>query len=85
MPPDPASCGWTVRAVAARYRVSVRKVRAWIRTRALEAVCTADPGERPRYVVTPEALERFEAGRQVAPPPKPARRKKRTNQVDYYP
>ena len=86
--PPPPSRGLTVRDVAQRYRVSPDKVRAWIRRGELPAVNTAEAMcGKPRWVVTPEAMERFERGRQTAaPPPKVTRRRRRERgTVDYYP
>jgi hypothetical protein len=79
--------GLTVRDVARRYRVSPKRVRAWIRRGELAALNTADVrSPKPRFVVTPEALERFERGRQAAAPPPKARRARRaTGLVDYFP
>jgi hypothetical protein len=85
MPADTPSRGSTVWDLAQRWRVSPDKVRWWIKSGALSALNTAGPGGKPRYVVLPEAVERFEAGRSAAPTPKPARRKKRTTEVDYFP
>jgi transposase len=79
------AAGLTVADVARRYRVGEDKVRGWIRRGELAAINTADRRcARPRYVVTAESLEQFERGRQVATPPKPAKRRKRTTQVDYF-
>jgi hypothetical protein len=63
------------------------KVRAWIRSGELVAINTATSlCGKPRFVITPEALERFERGRQVVARPKPTtRRRRQTGQVDYYP
>jgi hypothetical protein len=78
--------GLTVRDIARRYRVGPDKVRGWIRRGELLAVNTAPNNlARPRWVVTPEALKQFEAGRQTTPPPKPARRRKGQVAIDYYP
>jgi hypothetical protein len=79
--------GLTVHDLARRYRVSAERVRGWIASGALRAVNRRDPGRRPSFVVTAEALADFERGRAVTPaaPPKPTRRKKQTGQVDYYP
>jgi hypothetical protein len=81
------AAGLTVADVARRYRVSPDKVRAWIRRGELVAVNTAGAlCGKPRYVVLPEALERFERGRAAAPPPKPPRRRRRRPEViDFYP
>jgi hypothetical protein len=72
--------------VARRYRVGQDKVRAWIASGQLDAVNTAAVlCGRPRWVILPDALERFERGRQATQPPKPPRRRKRTDDIDYYP
>jgi transposase len=82
-----AARGHTVREVARRYRVSPERVRGWIRRGELAAVNTADVLRgKPRLVVTPEALARFEQARQAASPPKPVpRRRRRTDEIDFYP
>jgi hypothetical protein len=78
--------GFTVREIAARFRVSPDRVRRWIRTGQLSSINTADRGTKPRFIVTTESLARFEARRQVATPPVPTQqRKKRIDIVDYYP
>jgi hypothetical protein len=40
---------------------------------------------RPRFVILPAHLAEWERRRRVSPPPKPARRPKRSGQVDFYP
>jgi hypothetical protein len=91
MPPDtpaPPARGLTVADVAGRYRVGPDKVRAWIRRGELAAVNTAEAKcAKPRWVVTPEALEQFERGRQAAmATPKATRRKRRqAGAIDFYP
>jgi transposase len=78
--------GLRVRDVAARYRVSPDKVRSWINRGELRAINTATVlCGRPRWVVQPDALAEFERRRASGPLPKPAPRKKRTVEVDYYP
>ena len=82
----PNEIGLTVREVARRYRVGPDKVRRWIKAGELFAINTADVlCGKPRYVVTADALQRFEAGRAVADPPKPQRRRRQTVMTDYYP
>jgi hypothetical protein len=55
--------GRTVADLAARFRVSPDKVRAWIKRGELAAVNTATSlAGRPRYLVTPEAVAAFENG-----------------------
>jgi hypothetical protein len=60
--------GFTAPELARHYGVSVKKVLAWINTGELAALNLASPGcTRPRYHVTAEALEQFEAARRVTP------------------
>src|SRR5262245_52636839 len=77
--------GLTVRDLAGRYRVSADKIRSWIKRGELVAINTAPPLAKPRWVIMPEALERFERSRQTEPVPKPAaRRRRQQDLVDYY-
>jgi len=84
--PDVAA-GYTVREVARRYRVGVARVLGWIRRRELRAIDRRDASSaRPSYVVTAEALAEFERGRcGASAPPKAPRRRKKTEEVDYFP
>jgi transposase len=84
----PANCrpGLTTRQVALRLRVGQDKVHRWVLTGQLKGINTASSlASRPRWIITPEALEEFEQSRRSAPAPKPKRMQKRTNLVDYYP
>jgi transposase len=83
--PEPAR-GYTVRDVAARYRVGEDKVRAWVRRGELAAVNTASAlCGRPQLRVTAEALAEFEKRRAGGPPPRPRRRRRAPAALDYYP
>ncbi len=83
--PDPGR-GYTVADVAARFRVSPDKVRRWIARGELTAVNTASSVcGRPQLRITAEALAAFEQRRCAGPPPKPAYRRRRAVQVDFYP
>jgi excisionase family DNA binding protein len=87
-PPDPTSspAGLTVADVARRLRVGQDKVRSWITRGELRAVNTsAVLCGRTRWVVMPEALAEFERRRAGGPSPKPARRRKKSCLIDYYP
>jgi hypothetical protein len=79
--------GFTVADLATRLRVSPDKVRSWINRGELKAVNTATVlCARPRWVVTPEALEEFEKARRGGPAPKPQRgRRRKAQEVDFYP
>jgi hypothetical protein len=81
-----ATRGLTVADVATRLRVSADKIRGFINRGELAAINTATALRgRPRWVITPEALADFKRLRASGPPSKPARRRKRSQLVDYYP
>ena len=80
--------GCTVADVAARYRVSPDKVRAWVRRGELAAVNVASSLlGKPQLRITVEALRQFEARRSAATPTPeaPKRRRRRAATVDYFP
>jgi hypothetical protein len=54
--------------IARQYRIATKKVLTLIRTGELRALNLANRGcTRPRYSITPEALEEFERSREVIP------------------
>jgi excisionase family DNA binding protein len=79
--------GYTVRELARFLRVNADKVRSWIKRGELEAINTAMARcRKPRWVITPEALARFESRHKADTPPRPATRRKRQSQmIDYFP
>jgi excisionase family DNA binding protein len=78
--------GMTVREAARYLRVSPEKIRGWIRAGRLGAINTAEARcGKARFVILPDHLDRFIKSRQAGPPPKPARRKKRAYQTDFFP
>lgn len=80
------SRGYTPREFGRTYRLGHERVLAMIRRGELGAIDTGDPRTgRHRYVILPRHAEEWERRRAVAEPPKPARRRKRTTAVDYYP
>jgi hypothetical protein len=85
--PDSPAAGFTVPELARRWRKSPDWIRGMIRSGELRALDLSDPGSQKRFVVPPEALAEFEAGRQAATPtPKPVRRRKRaTSSIDFFP
>jgi hypothetical protein len=83
--PRPLARGFTLRELAQRWRVGRDKVRAWVMAGRLAAINVGADRGRPRFVVPPEAVLDFEQGRSAAAPPKPPRRRKRINVIDFYP
>lgn len=65
--------------------VTPEKIIALIKRGEIEASnLTLDPHGRPRWVITPEAVQRFLAARRAIPPtPRQKRRRKATDEVDY--
>jgi excisionase family DNA binding protein len=54
--------------IAERYGVSTNTVSAWIRSGELKALNLAKrTAQLPRYSISPEAIEEFEAARAVVP------------------
>ncbi len=85
LPADPLTRGLTPRELARVLRVSPERVRAWIAKGELLAVNTASSGERPRWVILPDALAALLARRQASPPAKTVRRRRQPALIDYYP
>ncbi len=70
--------------IAAKYGVATAKVIGWIRLGELKALNLANRTcRRPRYSVTPDALEQFEQSRLVIPESK-RRRKANPATKDYF-
>jgi len=72
-----------VQDVCERYGVGQHTVLHWIRSGQLRAVNVGrTPGARkPRWRITADALDAFEAARTQSPPPPRARRRKRQDEV----
>jgi hypothetical protein len=78
--------GLTPREVGRLLRVSPDRIRQWIVSGELLALNMARHRcGKPRFVVMPEHLAEFTRRRRVSPPPRPAKRRKKTMAVDYYP
>ena len=69
------------REIARQLGISPEKVVGWIRSGQLMATNVGDGAMRPRFRVSPEALERFLAARSTAPAPRAVRRQKRRTDV----
>ncbi|WP_397570219.1 helix-turn-helix domain-containing protein [Schlesneria sp. T3-172] len=70
---------YTPKEVAARFRCKVEKILAWIASRELIAIQAGSNqnGGKPRWLISPEALEDFERARTTVPAPKPVPRRRR--------
>jgi excisionase family DNA binding protein len=78
---------YTIRDICNRFGVHEQTVLAWIHSGELKAVNVGRaPGKKkPRWRITQEALDAFEALRAATPPaPKTRRRKKPTDVVEFY-
>jgi excisionase family DNA binding protein len=80
-----AERGHTPRELARLLRVSPDRIRAMIAAGELGALDMARQRcGRPRYIILPQHVEEFLRRRSAAPTPKP-RRRKRTQDTDFYP
>lgn len=71
--------------IARQLGIDPSKVVAWIRRGELVAANLAEHrGGRPRFRVSPDALQQFLVGRQTTPEPKPVRRRRASFERKYY-
>jgi hypothetical protein len=79
---------YTVNQIMQRYNVTQHTVLGWIARGELKAinVGTEAGKKKPRWRITQEALDAFEALRSTTPPPQPAtrRRKRQSQVVEFY-
>lgn len=79
MPPDATQSYWTPPELARLRRVTPEKVIGFIRAGRLRATDLASPGSsRPRFRISPQAVQDFERGRQPEPPPVRAERRRKS-------
>lgn len=72
-------------AVAHQLRVKADRVIGWIRSGQLHAVNVGDGAIRPRWRISPAALDTFLAGRAAAPPiTRTARRRKDPGVTEFF-
>jgi excisionase family DNA binding protein len=76
----------SVRDVCERYGVTEHTVLTWLNRGELRGFNVGRrPGaKKPRWRITPEALEAFELARSVAPPPPRRRRKRPAAVIQFY-
>jgi excisionase family DNA binding protein len=77
----------SVRDVCERYSVSEHTVLGWIRSGELRAINVGRRlgAKKPRWRITAEALEAFEILRTpTSPPPRPKRRKRPADVIEFY-
>jgi excisionase family DNA binding protein len=78
---------FTVQDVCDRYGVTVHTVLGWIRSGELRAVNVGrqQRARKPRWRISEEALVAFEQVRATSPPvPKPRRRKRPADVIEFY-
>jgi excisionase family DNA binding protein len=81
-----AGRGYTPRELAQLLRVGPDRIRAMIAAGELGALDMARQRcGRPRYIILPTHLDQFLRRRSAGPAPRPPRRRKRSDVVDYYP
>lgn len=81
-----ANGGYTPNELARVLRVGPPKIHQWIRRGELEAINVASAKcRKPRYVIMPDALARFEARHKVETPKPAPRRRRQQDVIDYYP
>jgi excisionase family DNA binding protein len=81
----PATNRWmTPPAVAELLGCDTHKILAFIKRGELPAVDLSIGRQRPRYRISPEALEQFLIDRQVKPPATKLRRRKRPVNLPHY-
>jgi hypothetical protein len=69
-----------------RWKVGPDKIRGFLRRGELVGVNLATTlAGKPQWRITPESVEQFERRRSSAPLPKPTRRRRRAETLDYYP
>ena len=86
---SPAQRNLTPPQIAEQFGVAVEKVIAWIKSGELAALNLANRGcHRPRYSITPDALDAFKRSRQVIPqtvsPTRRVRRKPAATERNYF-
>jgi hypothetical protein len=86
-PPGTATQGgYSVADLCKRWKVGADKLHGFIRRGELVAVNVArNLSGRPQWRITPEAVAAFEKGRTSAPVPKVVRRRRKVDEVDFYP
>ena len=73
---------YTVQKIAERYAVGEHTVLRWIRTGDLRAIdVSRNSGGKPRWRVTQESLQAFEALRTGTPAPATKRRRRQAQDV----
>jgi transposase len=77
---------YNIREIRERYSVGEHTVLGWIRRGELRAIdVSRKPGGRPKWRVTQEALDAFEALRTPTPPsPRGKRRKPTAGVIQFY-
>jgi Helix-turn-helix domain len=73
------------REFAQQLGVDVMKILGWIRTGELAAInVSTDPSSRPRWRLSPEAIDEFLARRRAQQPVKTQRKRKMAGVIEFY-
>jgi transposase len=77
---------YAIKDLCERFAVGEHTVLAWIRRGELKAIdVSRNQGGRPKWRITPEALETFEQLRTTTPSPSKTQRKKRpADVIEFY-
>jgi hypothetical protein len=83
---DALPAGFTVADLCLRWRIGADKIRGFLRRGELVGVNVAtNLSARPQWRITRESVELFEQRRCSKPAPKPQRRRRRHDVIDYFP
>jgi hypothetical protein len=85
-PRETGQGGLSVADLCRRWKVGPDKIHGFIRSGELLAVNVASTlAGRPRWRIMPDAVTQFEQRRSSTPLPKPPRRRRRQEAIDFYP
>jgi hypothetical protein len=86
LPIPTSSRGFSVADLCARWRIGADKIHGFLRRGELIGINVAtNLSGRPQWRITPESVAAFEQRRTSASPPKPVRRRRKAETIDFYP
>ena len=82
----PSIAGFTIKDLCRRWRCGSEKIRKFLRNGELRGINLASNlAGKPQFRITAESVREFEERRSTVPPPKPARRRKQKESIDFFP